>query len=676
MATMGAAAGVGAVLAGLVGAALHAANSAAGRTPTPSFWLMALAAALAYGTAAVVLRRSDAVWLRRVMAGVGLAQGVTLLAQEWAALGPDIALHAWSLWLGSWLWAPAYVAVIALVPLLLPRGQLPSPRWRPAVGLSVAAMASTALGWALTPYEDQDFPLPYEGMTNPVGVAAASHPVVVGLSGAVLLAAVAAAVASLVVRWRRAAGVERQQLKWVLLGVVATLVLIAAGRPLPVGVTEVVAGLAMLPLPLAIGVAALRHGLWDVDVVISRSLRYGILSACVVAIYVVVASLLGGVLGDWTGAPAVATVAAALVALAVHSRLQRLVNRAVHGTSDEPHEVLARLGERLAAASSPEDLAERVLPSVVEQVTRALHAGRGELRLHDGSVTTHRADGDGTGRERSGGEPGGGDPLRVPLDYAGERLGDLSVWRPGGFAPGDRLVLGRLAQQAAVAAHTVLAAREAQRARETVVLAREEERRRLRRDLHDDVGPSLAALALQAETARDLAGEDPRAAAAVLDRLVLRLNAAVADVRALVHDLRPPTLDELGLDAALRELAARLSTASTRVTAGAGGVPSLPAAVEVAAYRIAGEAAANALRHAGAATVEIAVTPQDGRLLVRVCDDGTGLPDVRTDGIGLASMRLRAEELGGSLTVTSDRAGTRVTAVLPVQETRPAGRTA
>jgi signal transduction histidine kinase len=660
-----------AVLVGLVGATVHAVNAAAGRTAEPSFWLMGLAAALGYGLLALVLRDTGTPGLRALVAGIGLAQGGALLASEWALLGHDVPLGSWAAWLGSWLWAAGYAGLLAVLPLLLPDGHLLDRRWRPALWLGVAATGYTALGWALTPYSRQDFPEALAGWTNPVGTPVAASAAVEVLGAVLLLAGVLGALASVVVRWRRAAAVERQQLKWILLGVAATALLVVVARLVPSGAAGALAGLAMLPLPLSIGVAVLRHGLWDVDLVISRGLLYLALSGVVVAGYVAAVWTLGSVLGATVAATGLSAVSAALVALAVlplHQRVQRAVNRLVHGDVDEPYAVLARLGDRLGAAEDPDHLADQVLPSVLEQVCRSLRARGAQLVLADGSVARH------------GTLPVDGSTLEVPLEYGGRRLGRLEVARPGGFGWDAERALARLGQQAAVAAHTVLLAREARQAREEIVVAREEERRRLRRDLHDGVGPSLAAVALQVETARDLATDDPAAAVSLLDRLVPRLNAAVADVRALVHDLRPPTLDELGLASAVHELAGRLTTAGTRVEVAVDVLGELPAAVEVAAYRIAAEAVTNAVRHAGATRVEVRLHRGEHDLVVEVADDGRGLEEAvpetgRADstGLGLASMHARAEELGGTLTVTGGPAsGTCLRAELPLVPARAA----
>jgi two-component system NarL family sensor kinase len=366
---MGAIGGVAAIVAGIVGGILHAVNAASGRVHTPSFWLMGLAIALAYGAVSVMLRRSDAVWIRRITAIIGASSGFALLGMEWAWLGA-VPLDAFGLWIGSWLWAVSYVAILSVLPHLLPRGAVASPRWRSALWLSYTTLVVTSIIWAVTPYDQQDFPLQLRSLVNPIGLSLATHPATVVAIGMLLLASTGLAIASLAVRWRRSAGLARQQLKWLLLGVAATLVLAVLARTLPAGPTDVIAAVGMLPVPITLVIAVLRHGLWEIDVVISRSITYAALSAVVIAVYLAAVSLMGSVLGDWTGAPVVATALAALVALPLQSRLQRSVNLRVHGDVEEPRLALAHLGDRLAAASDPRELSDRVLPAVDEQITR------------------------------------------------------------------------------------------------------------------------------------------------------------------------------------------------------------------------------------------------------------------------------------------------------------------
>jgi signal transduction histidine kinase len=208
-----------------------------------------------------------------------------------------------------------------------------------------------------------------------------------------------------------------------------------------------------------------------------------------------------------------------------------------------------------------------------------------------------------------------------------------------------------------------------QRSRERLVTAREEERRRIRRDLHDGLGPVLAGIAMQLDAARRLTRRDQDAADQLLQHLREQTQAAIADIRRLVYELRPPALDDLGLAGALARHAASCSTpGGPQVSVDADpGLPALPAAVEVAAYRIATEAVTNITRHAGARTATVTLAAADGVLLVEVADDGRGISPGHRAGVGLISMRERAEELGGSCTVAPrPGGGTLVSARLPL----------
>ena len=651
--------GAAAVLAALTGGALHLAGRAEPVTSgVTDFWLMQATAALAYSTTGAWLARArprlGTGWL---LLAIGAAQALALLTTEYSvgayARDEAGALPAAAMWASVWLWSASLVALGTLLPLLLPDGRLPSPRWRPALVLSLTAVVTTAVSWALTPYDHWAPPdLVAAGAHNPLGadwVAAGWVAVPVTL---VAVGAVAAALAALVSRWRASTGEEREQLKWLLLGGVASVLLYAAGfagGPL-------VTALAMVPLPAACLVAALRHGLWDVDVAIDRSLVYGALTACVLAAYVAVVGLLGWLLGPTTGAPIVVTAVVALLAEPLLRRLRAGVNRLVHGDREEPYALLGRLGARLEATRDADAVTAEVLPELVTSVSAALRLPYVAVELADGEVVAH-------GRRQ--------EPLEtVPLTYGGADVGRLVVGtRPGGLRRQEQRLLAGLARQAGVAVRTVLLTRDLSRSREQVVTAREEERRRLHRELHDGLGPSLAALALQTETARELVDEEPAAAVRVLDRVVPGLKTAVGEVRGVVSGLRPPALDDLGLAGALRELGSRFAAPGTAVEVSAADLGELPAAAEVAAYRIAAEALANAARHAAPSRIEVQVQRTPGTLRVRVDDDGTGIPAAPVPGVGLASMRARAAELGGSCAVTRREPGpgTRVEAVLPLE---------
>ncbi len=646
--TVTAALGVLAVLSGAAGAVLHVVNTAAGRGFEPSFWLVLALAAVAFGAVGATLASRSRV--RRVpglMVGTGLGQGLTLLLMEYATLGP-LPLAPAALWVATWSWAPSLFLSATVLPLLLPDGSLLSPRWRPALAFGWVVIALHVAVWAVTPYGAQFPPIEMRDLSNPLGMAPAAEPGVQVVLAALTVASAGVGLASLLVRWRRSSGDARQQLKWLAVGAVAALLLFGSGAAAPQPLGELIVGLAALPVPIAAGIAALRYRLWDVDLAISTGLRYVLLSVVVVAVYTTVVSVLGGA----TGAPVLATAAVALVLLPLHTWLQRLVNRWVHGEADDPGTALSRLGEQLEATGEPSEVADRLLPTVVDRLAALLRSPYAVVELADGGVVRH-------------GEPTG-ESERIPLTFGGARVGVL-VLSARRRSRAERARLDRVSRQAAVAVHSVLLTREARRARQLAVVAREEERRRLRWDLHDGIAPLIAGLALQAETARDLVQTDPPATGRILERLAPQLAAAVADVRAIVHELRPAALDELGLGGAVAELAARFDRPGTRVRVETAGIADLPAAVDLAAYRIVAEAVTNAVRHGGAASVDVTVRREADQVRVSVADDGRGLPAGIEPGVGLTSMRVRAEELGGRFEVTAPPSGgTTVTATIPL----------
>jgi signal transduction histidine kinase len=644
------------VLAVLAGVALHLVNAgtetARGIT---DWWVMGSVGSTAYGLAGVrltVMRpRLSIGW---VLLLVGVLQGVCLVTAEYGVLAVDRSLPAagLALWVTTWTWAPSLVVLGAVLPLLVPDGRLPTRTFRPALALSALAVVVTVVQWALSPYDGWAPALATLGVRNPVAVGWVTGPVASAVVVVTLVPAVGFAIAGLAVRWRRAHGEDRQQLKWILFGVALSLVLFALGFALG----PLLTALAMLPFPVACLVAVQRHGLWDVEVVISRSLVYGALTLCVVAGYIAFVGLLGGLLGRGTGAPLVATALVAVAAEPLHRRLRVGVNRLLHGDRDDPFAALARLGAELESAKDATTVTEQVLPKALSSLARTLRLWHAAVELLDGLVVA-------TG-DRSG-------PFEeLPLTYGGEVVGSLVLSGPTSrLSRADRRLLASLSRQLGVAAHGLLLEREVLRSRALLVTATEEQRRRLYRELHDGVGPSLAALALQVETARDQVRDDPARAMSMLDAVLPRLRGTVDDVRTVIHGLRPPALDNLGLAEALRELGGRFSGPRLSVRVDASDVDGLAAATEVAAYRIVSEALANAARHAGATAVTVRVTRREDALTIVIEDDGSGFdPHAVQAGTGLASMRQRAAELRGDLSVgpRPGASGTRVVARLPV----------
>jgi signal transduction histidine kinase len=255
----------------------------------------------------------------------------------------------------------------------------------------------------------------------------------------------------------------------------------------------------------------------------------------------------------------------------------------------------------------------------------------------------------------------------VPLTYQGGEIGHLYVAarHPGTtLSSRDLNLLGDLAQQLGVAQYAIRASGQLQDSRAALVTAREEERRRIRRDLHDGLGPTLASMKLQLTAVARLLDAEPQRAAELLDEVRESRDETTADVRRLVYGLRPPLLDELGLVAALRSHPATQS--GLRVTIEPDRLPELPAAVEVALYRIASEAIHNAARHSGGQQCQVRIEVTDDEVRMRISDDGRGLPEPLVEGVGVAAIRERAAELGGTVALSS-KGGTTVTTVVPLR---------
>jgi signal transduction histidine kinase len=472
-------------------------------------------------------------------------------------------------------------------------------------------------------------------------------------------------------RWVSSA-IQRQQTKWVLFAllvaipidvanILPTLLFPALRQPGPIYTLYIVWSEVTLPaiillIPLTIGFAMLRYRLWDVDLLINRTLVYGLLTASVIGLYLLVVVGLGTLLSA-LGNLFFSLLATATIAVLFHplrERLQRAVNHLMFGERNDPARVLLQLGRRLETTLAP----DKVLPTIVETVAQALKLPYAAIAWEEAEASAEPILAASYGNTKDH-EP----RLRVPLIYQHESVGELLVAprSPGeALTAADQRLLHHLASQVSVAVHALRVTAELhrltldlQRSRERMVLAREEERRRLRRDLHDGLGPRLASLTLKLETARNRLAHDPLADPLLSD-LITHTQEAVADVRRLVNALRPPALDELGLLPALHEQVLQYSDLGDHAIhislEAPADLPPLPAAVEVALFRIAQEALTNVVRHAQASrcVVSLALCERGQALELTITDNGHGLPPIRGMGVGLASMRERAEELGGT----------------------------
>ena len=600
---------------------------------------------------------------------VGFVGGIRLFSAQYAAyalLGAPGSLPGGEVaaWILSWIWLP-HIGLFAFSGLLFPNGLLPGTRWRQFALFSGVVFAAGSIAVAFSPGPVVGF----YSIDNPLGIEAMRG--VTSLIRVLGYTLVLVAVVSLFVQLRYTRGIEQQQIKWVtyasMVGVSGAILLYVVAPHISVPwlswFSFAILLIGLVSVPLTMGNAILRYRLFDIDVIINRTLVYGSLSASVIGLYALLVGGLGA-LFQAQGNFAISLATTGLVAVLVQpirNKLQCGVNRLLYGERDEPYRVLSRLGQRLETTLAP----DAVFSTMVETVAQA-------LKLPYAAITLKQDDGGFATAAEYGTQVS--DPVVLPLAYQRESVGQLVLAprAPGEtFSSSDRRLLEDLARQAGVAVHAVHLTADLQRSRERLVTAREEERRRLRRDLHDGLGPQLASLTMRAEAAHDLVPDNPNRAQEVLQGLAEQAQEAVADVRRLVYALRPPALDALGLTGALRSQAAQLGNSSLRISIdGPKELPALPAAVEVACYRIALEALNNVVRHAEASncTVSLALDEeQTGALRLEIVDDGRGIEEDRGTGVGLTSMRERAEELGGSCTaeaVPSD-GGTRVRAFLP-----------
>jgi signal transduction histidine kinase len=574
-----------------------------------------------------------------------------MLAVSEGGVFPGINLTAW---FSNWLWIPTIILPTLFVFLLFPDGRLLSPRWRIVLWSAVLGLSLTVLTVALHPGPVQMWDMD----SNPYGIPGAGGALdMVGQIGSLLLlTGFAGAIVAFIVRYRRSQGIERAQMKWLLYALALMLVVMVVAsviwftlddETVATELSILLTNLSILGIVVAAGIAITRYRLYDIDLVVNRTLVYGALTIIIVGVYMLIVGGLG-TLFQARGNLVIAILATGLVAVLfqpLRDRLQQGVNRLFYGQRDDPLGALSQLGRRLETAITPEE----VLPMLVKTIAQTMKLPYVAISLRTGE------------RFRIAAQSGDEVPeaITLPLVYQGESVGQLIT--------GPRSV-----QLTAALQHSRL----------RLVTTREEERRRLRRDLHDGLGATLAALNLEVGSLKRAIRDDPEKAEALADEFRADIRATIEDIRRLVYELRPPTLDQLGLVAAVRAQAIRSTRpdehrpdinedpmVEVRIEA-PDELPPLPAAVEVAAYRITQEALTNVVRHSQARHCIVRLDMSED-LEVEVVDDGVGVPfgHQRNGGLGLLSMRERAMELGGTCVIEpAPGGGTRVTASLPLLE--------
>jgi signal transduction histidine kinase len=552
-------------------------------------------------------------------------------AHDW----PQFALRLLvTIYMFSWSWG--VYCCIPLILQLFPTGKPLSPPWTVLCWLTVgsAMLGNIFVG-----------PTPEYGASS--FLVAPWWAVTEGVTGVVTPLIILASVASLIVRYVRGTETVRQQVLWL---AVAVILVILINAPIwfaiPTG-HNILLLLSFPLIPAAVTIAVLRHGLYDVRIVVSRLIVYVLLTAAVVAVYVGLLAVLDQILRG-AGAPVLAALAIALAFNPVRVRLQRLVDRAVYGTRQDPVAAVSAVGQQLAG----------------DDLSGVTHALRDSLRLSYVAIE-HGAKG-----IVQSGEPTTS-AHTWPLTYDAKPVGKLVVGPRHGerqLSRADQKVIDLVAAPIAIVLHAQALTEDLKASRERVIDAADEERTRLRRELHDSLGPLLTGAAFKADGIALAAQHRPERAESLALELADQLRQSIEAVRQLAYGLRPAALDELGLVGALREEGSRFEPITVTVDAPEF-IPALPSSVEVAAYRIADEALANVVRHSDAKLASVRLTANDGTLEMIITDDGSPTAPW-SPGLGLTSIQTRASEVGGACEAGPTAQGGRVVAVLPLRAGR------
>lgn len=568
-----------------------------------------------------------------VLDSLGHAHAVYALAHDL----PGIALSAW---VSNWAFALNFFPVYALL-LCFPDGRFPTGRRRIATWYVAACAVFVMCTISFIPGSiDRDY---FPQVQNPFGVSWLMffHRYEGLISFLVVALPFLASACSLLLRFRRSTGVARLQFKWVAFAALAAVTLVVVTMPLHQGAWGTIAiDLGLVVLSASIALAIVRHNLFDIDRLLSRSLVYLGLTGCVVGLYAGTVSLFGLLLQRSASgvAPLLATGVVAAALQPLRTVLQKTVSRLVYGLRDDPYAALAGLGRRLEAVGAP----QRVLPEAAATVAEALRSPFVAIEL-DGSAMT--------GGTRARVAFHGAETrvvVRLPLVYQGEEIGTLAIAARSAeerYSPADLRLLQDTARHIAQAAASVRLSLDVQHSQKRAVAARAEERRRLSKDLHDGIDPVLTEATSTVEEAAALVRTAPDRAHELLVTALDRVRLGGEDLRRISMGLRSP-VDQLGLREAVLGYLDRVSL-TVHVTV-PDELPRLPAAVEEVTYLTMTEAVTNVMRHARAESCWVSLELGDEHLTLTVADNGQGPPEAFRPGAGLTSIRERAAEIGGS----------------------------
>ena len=654
----------------------------------PYFVPIAVVMIIGYSTVGAVLAsrapKNPVGWL---LMTVGLAFVATGASSEYLtylyettedppAWGPIVGLVSNAMYL------PMFGSVILLV-LLFPSGDVPGPRWRRLPAVIVALVALATLAGVLMP---GDMDLDVGSVENPVGIP--------GLKGVTDVMATVAwmslimvvaplSIVGLVLRYRRARDAERQQIRWLayVAAALAVVVLLALAVSVIVGepyaeslIADVffIAGFVLIGIgiPVAMGVAVLQYRLYDLDLVVKKTVLYAIVAALLSALFVAVAVAIGWIAGRTDVGAAVAAGAIGLAFWPALRLARRLADRIVYGRRATPYEVLAEFSARVGGSYGDED----VLPRMAKVLHDAVGARSAVVWLRVGTELRPAAvvpPEDVPDAVRVAGEvlpelPG---DAATEVRDGGELLGALAVSMP----PNDPMNISRerlvrdLAAQAGLVLRNVRLIEELRASRQRLVAAQDEERRKLERNIHDGAQQQLVALQVKQRLAEQLAVSDPEKAQQLLAQLQEETQAALEDLRDLARGIYPPLLADRGLAAALESQARKVPIP---VNLEADAVDRYPLDIEATVYFCALEALQNVSKYAKATNATVSIAQENGHLSFAVSDDGRGFdPDATRHGSGLQGMADRLAAIDGSLEVTSAPGkGTTVRGRIPLRE--------
>jgi signal transduction histidine kinase len=651
-------------------------------------------AVLLYSTVgALITSRQAGNRVGLLFAWVGLSASISLLAGSYATLAQqeDLPFLAASAWVGRVGFA-AMFGPLAFLFLIFPTGRPPSRRWGWLLLVMLVAYAVTMIGFALTPGSLEagfaELPRP---VANPIGLPSSwkqSIDAITSVAGLVVAFGALLSVLSLIQRYRRAAQLERQQVRWLaFLGVFLGIVLLLSFGLIATGVIKdegVVSGVAFfafitgmfLGIPVVCGIAILRHGLWDLEVVVRKTVQYGVLVAgftVVVGLVIVLGPLM--VVGLGSGVDTIPTIAVGVLLAVgftlVRSRARRWANRIVYGKRSTPYEVLSEFAERVGETYSTED----VLPRMAQLLGEATGArtARVWLRIRNEMRAEASWPPDVPSAQnvslRSDELPDFGADDVFEVRHQGELLGALtvSVAANDPMNPAKEKLARDMAAQAGLVLRNVRLIEDLRESRRRIVSAQDERARALERNIHDGAQQQLVALSVKLRLATGLLERDPAKARTMLEELQGQTTETLEDLRDLARGIYPPLLADKGLPAAL-EAQARKSPVPVIVQPD--GVGRYGQDVESAVYFCCLEALNNVAKYADASSVEIRLRQRDGELRFEVADDGRGFDIAAgSDGTGLQGMADRLDAIGGTLEVVSaPGAGTTVTGRLSLVE--------